>query len=159
MNYAEVPGEEIVGQATGEIWIVKNMGTEEAPNFTGHTLEYCVHGNRCEVHVTKYEDVNYPGWGLIKSLVYDMAIHGNKEAFLNKLQKVDGELKARAGQPRLGAHVGPTAPLLVDGINGDPLPVLTPAIEPTPQEQDLLRAGNLHPTDLGYQDRAAEEWL
>jgi hypothetical protein len=159
MNYAEVPGIEVIGQTSGEVWIVKNMGTAEAPNFIGHTLEYCAHGNRCEVHATRYEAVQNSPWGVSQSLVYDMAIHGNQQAFLERLQQVDTELSARRGQPRVGAHVGPTPPLLVDGINGDPLPRIMPAAEPTPQEQALLEAGHLHSTDFGYADSAAQQWL
>jgi hypothetical protein len=93
---------------------------------------------------------------------YDHLIHQSWPGFYAALQLADKEIAQRQqnGWPtRVAAHVGPTPPLLVDGINGDPLPLLTPAVEPTLQEQALLRGSNLHPTDLGYQDRASEEWL
>ena len=151
----------VIGISTGRNWTVRNVGTDESPNFVASMTDSNAFGNYPEIHATVYVDYYtrevVPSIGYNRrttELVYDMRVHGDWEVFIDELQKEDAvQAQYFTGKKTLaGAHVGKwDDSLLVDGTN-ETIVFVDHQPQPTDKEVSFLKKNNLDKTDLGYTD-------
>jgi hypothetical protein len=175
-------GYAVTGLHSGLTWYVANPGQDGQPFYCGY-LPAAATGYQYDQEIHRYAlldeagayhpDLPYtPGDNFANYLnvraawlnrlglrsAYDSRIHGDWAAFYAVLQTADegtARVALTGGPRRVGAHVGPQPPVVVDGTQPGGV-----TNQPTysPAEHALLRQG-LDPTDLGHPDTAAGSWL